>query len=388
MQRRSNWQSSYVKRVRFLCAPLVALLAFPLCTLTVSAQGQTEDVAPAVDETGATYVRAHEIDDMLSKYFNPKEPGATVIVSQGGVILFRKAYGLANTAENVPLRPEFSLRTGSVTKQFTAAAIMQLAEQGKLTLLDEIGKHLPDYPEHGRHITIENLLTHTSGIQNYTELPQFRSVLKKDVGVDEAIAFLKDAPLQFQPGQRFSYSNSNYFLLGAIIAKVSGISYQDFMRQQIFQPLQMTSTEIESVASPVANVIGYTQGKDGIAKVPYYSMSWPFAAGAIRTSVDDLVRWDNAIDTGVLLRRESWDRMATDFTLRDGYHTGYGYGWFIRKFGGSNALQHGGDIGGFSADTWRFPGEHIFIAVLSNSDSHEPAPDAIAEKIAKIVLRH
>lgn len=388
MQRRSNWQSSCVKRVRFLGGAFVVLLALPLSTLTASAQGQLRKVAPAVDEIGATYDRSHEIDDMLSKYFKPNEPGATVIVSQGGIILFRKAYGLANTAKNVPLRPEFPLRAGSVTKQFTAAAIMLLAEQGKLSLADEIGKHIPDYPEHGHHITIENLLTHTSGIPNYTELPQFRSVLNKDVGVNDAIAFFKDAPLQFQPGQRFSYSNSNYFLLGAIIEKVSGISYQDFMRQQIFQPLQMTGTEIESVASPVANVIGYTQGKDGIAKVPYYSMSWPFAAGAIRTSVNDLVRWDNAIRTGALLRRESWDHMATDFTLRDGHHTGYGYGWFIRKFGGSNALQHGGDIGGFSADTWRFPREDIFIAVLSNSDSHEPAPDAIAEKIAKIVLRH
>lgn len=108
----------------------------------------------------------------------------------------------------------------------------------------------------------------------------------------------------------------------------------------------------------------------------------------MRTSVDDLVRWDNAIGTGALLKRESWDRMATDFTLRNGNHTGYGYGWFIRTLGGSEALQHGGDIGGFSADTWRFPREHIFIAVLSNSDSHEPAPNVIAEKLAKIVLRH
>ncbi|WP_157979155.1 serine hydrolase domain-containing protein, partial [Rhodoferax ferrireducens] len=138
-------------------------------------------------------------------------------------------------------------------------------------------------------------------------------------------------PVQFQPGHGFSYSNSNYFLLGRIIEKVSGISYQDFMQKQIFQPLQMHSTEIETAASPVVTVIGYTQGRKGISKSPFYSMSWPFAAGAMRTSVDDLVRWDNAIRIGALLRRDSWERMAKDFTLNDRSHTGYGYGWVIRK---------------------------------------------------------
>lgn len=325
---------------------------------------------------------------MLLKYFKPGEPGAAIIISQHGSILFRKAYGLANTETNVPLRPELPLRTGSVTKQFTAAAIMLLAEQDKLSVSDEIGKYFPEYPVHGRHVTIEQLLTHTSGIRNYTASPQFGAVMTKDVSVDDVIAFFKDASPQFQPGQRFSYSNSNYFLLGAIIEKVSGMSYPDFMQQQIFQPLQMRSTVIEKAASPLSTVIGYTQGRKGIASVPYYSMSWPFAAGALRTSVDDLVLWDSAITTGTLLRRESWDRMAADHTLNGGSHTGYGYGWFIRRLGGSNALEHGGDIGGFSADTWRFPKEELFVAVLGNSDAHEPAPDIIAEKIAKIILRH
>ncbi len=265
---------------------------------------------------------------------------------------------------------------------------MLLVEQGKLSLGDEIGKYFPDYPEHSRHVTIEHLLTHTSGIRNYTELPNFGAVLTKDVSVHDAVAFFKDFSPQFQPGSRFSYSNSNYFLLGAIIEKVSGMRYADFMRLQIFQPLGMRSTEIESAASLVATAVGYTQGRKTITGVPYYSMCWPFSAGALRTSVDDLVLWDNAIRAGLLLRRESWDRMATDYTLTGGKHTGYGYGWFIRRLVGSNALQHGGDIGGFSADTWRFPKEEIYVAVLSNSDSHEPAPDAIAEKIAKIILRN
>jgi CubicO group peptidase (beta-lactamase class C family) len=354
---------------------------------TASAWGQSGDFAPAVDESVATYVRAQEIDGMLSKYFKPTEPGATVVVSQHGAILFRKAYGLANTKESVPLRPELSLRTGSVTKQFTAAAIMLLVEQGKLKVTDEIGKYFSEYPEPARHVTIEHLLTHTSGIRNYTEMPQFGTVLAKDVSVEGAIAFFKDAPLQFEPGTRFSYSNSNYFLLGAIIEKASGMRYPDFMQQQIFQPLQMLSTVVETSTSPVSSVYGYTQDRKGIANVAHYSMDWPFAAGALRTNVDDLVRWDVAITKGMLLRRESWDRMATEYTLNGGGRTGYGYGWFMRKLSGSYALEHGGDIGGFSADTWRFPNEELFVAVLTNNDSHDPAADSVAERIAKIILR-
>lgn len=368
-------------------AHLFISMALALFFCMVSAWGQSVDFAPVVDEPIATYVRAPEIDGMLSKYFKPSEPGATVIVSQRGAILFRKAYGLANTKENLALRPELSLRTGSLTKQFTAAAIMLLAEQGKLSVLDEIVKYFPEYPEHARRVTIEHLLTHTSGIRNYTEFPQFGAVLAKDVSVDEGIAFFKDAPLQFEPGTRFSYSNSNYFLLGAIIEKVSGMRYPDFMQQQIFQPLQMHSTFVETAQSPIAPVFGYTQDRKGIAAVSYYSMNWPFAAGALRTNVDDLVRWNVAITKGMLLRRESWDQMATEHTLNGGRRTGYGYGWFLRKLSGSFAQQHGGDIGGFSADTWRFPKEELFIAVLTNNDSHDPAADSVAEKIAKIILR-
>lgn len=367
---------------------LFIALTLPLFFSPVAAWGQSDDVVPAaVGETGRTDVRAQEIDSMLLKYFAPGEPGATVIVSQRGAILFRKAYGLANIEMNMPLRPEMLLRTGSVTKQFTAAAIMLLVEQGRLSVSDEIGKYFPQYPEQARHVTIEHLLTHTSGIRNYTELAHFGAAMTKDVSVDEAIAFFNEVPLQFQPGQRFSYSNSNYFLLGAIIEKVSGMRYPDFMQQQIFQPLQMQSTVIETSTSPVSSVYGYTQDRNGIANVTRYSMDWPFAAGALRTNVDDLVRWDVAITKEMLLRRESWDRMATEYTLNGGGRTGYGYGWFMRKLSGSFALEHGGDIGGFSADTWRFPKEELFVAVLTNNDSHEPAADSIAEKIAKILLR-
>lgn len=390
--RKKSFERNELSASTFWHRSYKAGLFIPLALLssigTVSAWGQSNDFVPTYALTAAVSVSTREIDSLLTKTFKPGKPGVTVIVSRHDVILFRKSYGLANAETNEPLRPELPLRTGSLTKQFTAAAIMLLSEQGKLSLTDEIGKYFPDYPQHSRHVNIEHLLTHTSGIKNYTELPNFGTVLTKDVSVNDAIAFFKDFPPQFQPGSRFSYSNSNYFLLGSIIEKVSGISYSDFMRQQIFQPLGMRSTEIETASSLNATAVGYTQSRKGVTAVPYYSMSWPFAAGALRTSVDDLVIWNSAIRTGSLIKRESWDRMATDYTLTSGKHSGYGYGWFIRRLAGSIALEHGGDIGGFSADTWSFPKEAIFVAVLSNSDSHEPAPDAIAEKIATIILRN
>lgn len=361
-----------------LLPPRLARAAFLL--LLLSANGGRVAAAEPSPEL------ARSIDAMLSRYLKPGAPGATVIVTDHGQPLFRKAYGMADVAGNVVLDPAMSLRVGSITKQFTAAAIMLLAEQGKLALSDRIDKYLPGYPMTEVPVTIEHLLTHTSGIQNYTALPGFGKVMTADTSVDDGIAFFKDAAPEFKPGDRFAYSNSNYFLLGAIIERVSGMAYADFMAQQIFAPLQLTHTVIETGAA-AGPVIGYTQDRRNVVASPNYSMRWPYAAGALRTSVDDLALWDQAIAQGKLLKPESWNRMSTSYLLHGKRPTGYGYGFFIRTMRGKAAIEHGGDIGGFSADTLRFPQEGIFIAVLGNSDSASPAPDALAEKIAAIVLQ-
>jgi len=341
--------------------------------------------APGQQEGAKEDVRVRAIDALLAKNFKPDEPGVNVIVVEHGVILLRKAYGLADMTSHVAMQPEFSLRVGSLTKQFTAAAIMLLAERGQLTLSDEIGKYLPQLPEPMGRVSIENLLTHTSGIKNYTSLPQFFSVMSQQLTVAEALEFFTGTPLDFLPGKRFSYSNSNYFLLGAIIEQVSGVNYADFMQKEVFGLLEMHDSVIENPSEEFV-VKGYSSERKNIVRVADYAMSWPFSAGAMRTSVDDLAKWDQAITRGALLTRSSWERMAKDATLSNGSHTGYGFGWFVRKVNGKNLLEHGGDIGGFSADMWRLPDQEIFIAVLTNNDNHQPAADEIAAKIAKIVL--
>jgi len=363
------------------CALIIGMTLLGVCATSQAAADALP--AQAQDEGAAERVRA--IDAMLQRYLKPGVPGAVVLVTDHGKPLFRKAYGLAKVSENVALDPGMSLRVGSITKQFTAAAIMLLAEQGKLAVSDKVGQYLPAFAGADSPVTIEHLLTHTSGIRNYTELPHFVERMNSDVSVEDGIAFFKDAKPEFAQGDRFAYSNSNYFLLGAIIERVSGMPYADFMASKVFEPLQLTHTRIETGAAP-ADVIGYTQERRKVTVSPDYSMRWPYAAGALRTSVDDLALWDQAIVHGKLLKPESWQRMATSYRLHGIRATGYGYGFFIRSIRGKAALEHGGDIGGFSADMMRFPQEEIFIAVLANNDAGDPAPDELAAKIAALVL--
>src|SRR5262245_36905600 len=198
-----------------LLLTLVALVVWPSPGWAQSPGAPTKDLETAINE-------------VLEKSFKPNEPGAAVIVVKDGRVIFRKGYGMANLELGVPVEPDMIFRIGSVTKQFTAVAILMLAEQGKLSLNDEITKFLPEYPTQGHKITVEHLLTHTSGIKSYTGLPEWRPLWRKDVTMRELIDLFKDKPMEFAPGERWNYNNSAYVLLGAIIEKVSGQSYADF----------------------------------------------------------------------------------------------------------------------------------------------------------------
>lgn len=292
------------------CALIIGMTLLGACATSQAAA----DALPAKAQDGGAAERVRAIDAMLQRYLKPGVPGAVVLVTDHGTPLFRKAYGLAKVSENVALDPGMSLRVGSITKQFTAAAIMLLAEQGKLALSDKVGQYLPAFAGADSAVTIEHLLTRTSGIRNYTELPHFVERMNSDASVEDGIAFFKDAKPEFAQGDRFAYSNSNYFLLGAIIERVARMPYADFMARNIFEPLQLTHTRIETGAAP-ADVIGYTQERRKVTVSPDYSMRWPYVAGALRTSVDDLALWDQAIVHGKLLKPESWQRMATSYRL-------------------------------------------------------------------------
>lgn len=310
---------------------------------------------------------AAQLDAVVARAYPAGQPGAAVLIVKDGRPLLRKAYGLANVELRVPNRPEQVFRIGSVTKQFTAAAILLLAERGKLALNDEIPKHLPGYPARGPKITIEHLLTHTSGIPNYTSLPEFRGKARFDLTHDEMLALWKDKPLDFPPGSKWQYSNSGYYLLGLIIEKVSGMTYAEFLDQNIFRPLGLSHTRYDKPEDIIPDrAAGYEDVENKLTNAAYLSMALPFAAGALVSTVDDLARWSAALFDGKLISRASLQRMTTPYKLPSGETTGYGYGLGISAHAGHRVVSHAGGINGFQSALLVLPEEHIVAVVLSN----------------------
>jgi CubicO group peptidase (beta-lactamase class C family) len=259
-----------------------------------------------------------------------------------------------------------------------------LVEEGKIKLDDDITVYLPDYPTRGKKITIEHLLTHTSGIVSYTGKPGYRSTMPVDMTVQQMIDSFKSDPLDFEPGARHKYNNSGYFLLGAIIEKVSGKPYDKFVEERIFVPLGMANTAYEGhERSKTPRALGYSGDKDGFARSTPISMTQPYAAGSLVSTVDDLARWDAAVSSGKLLKSASWQRAFTPYTLADGTKTNYGYGWEIANFRERPMIGHSGGIPGFNAYALRLPSEKLYVAVLSNANSGlMPAGDAAFQAAA------
>ena len=328
-----------------------------------------------------------KIDAVMSEVYQPGQPGAAIIVRKNGQTVIRKGYGLADLELQVPVEPDMVFRLGSITKQFTAVSILILAQEGRLGLQDEITKFLPDYPTQGRKITIEHLLTHTSGIQSYTDMAEWLPLWRKDFSVKELVDLFKDKPMQFEPGESWAYNNSGYVLLGAIIDKVSGESYEQFVDGHIFKPLGMKSSCYGSTERVIPRrVPGYQMGKGGFVNAPYLSMTQPYAAGSLLSNVDDLAVWSEAVFSGKLVKKEWLDKAFTPYKLKNGESSGYGFGWFAADFGGHRSIEHGGGINGFTSYEMTFPEDKIFLAILTNSAVEGRGPEPRAVKIAWLAL--
>lgn len=322
----------------------------------------------------------------LVELFEQGGPGAAVLVAVGGVPVAREAFGMADVELEVPMRPEFIFRLGSITKQFTAVGILLLMERGDLRLDDPITRFLPDYPDYGREVTLQHLLTHNSGVPSYTSMPAFADVLNRHVSTADVIDFFKDEPPEFPPGTQHEYSNSGYFLLGAIIEHVSGLSYGDFMTRQIFEQLKMTQSEYGHTRPLISGrVSGYGWSENEWRNAAPLSMTWPGAAGGLISCIDDLLRWDNALYTEELLSQESLRRAWTPATLKNGDPVGYGFGWAISRRDDLVSIEHGGGINGFASYAMRIPDRHLFIAVLMNGIGGIESSD-VADRIYAHVL--
>ena len=319
------------------------------------------------------------MQQIIASYVGDKSFMGTVLVIKDGKTLIDQGYGPADLEWNIPNSPTTKFRLGSITKQFTAASILLLQEQGKLNIDDPISKYMPDAPAAWSKSTIYNVLTHTSGIPSFTGFPDYASTEWKDTTPTELVARFRDKPLDFEPGTKFNYSNSGYVLLGYLIEKVSGQTYADFLQQNIFTPLGMKDTGIDSNAAILPQrAQGYRRSPRGIEHDGYISMTIPFSAGALYSTTGDLLKWEQALFGGKVLKPESLARMTTPFK------SDYGFGVFIHTTDGHKVITHGGGIEGFNTSLNYYPDDKLTIIVLGNLTGG--TPDQIANYIGKVAL--
>jgi CubicO group peptidase (beta-lactamase class C family) len=305
------------------------------------------------------------VDAFLAKYYELGLFNGAVLVADRGKVLLRKGYGLANMEWEIANTPDTKFRLGSITKQFTAALVMQEVERGEIELTAPITRYLPDYPaDTGDRVTIHHLLNHTSGIVGYTELPGFAASARTSYEPAQfADEFFANLDLLFEPGTKYSYNNSAYFLLGIILEKVSGKPYAQLLQERIFTPLGMKDSGYDS-ARPLLSkrAAGYDKQFDGsYVNTSFLDMSLPYAAGALYSTVDDLYKWDQALYTDSVMSAASKDQMFTP-GLFD-----YGYGWIIKQQDGVKTIEHGGGINGFNTFLTRNPDSKRLIVLLNNT---------------------
>lgn len=328
--------------------PWNMLAIVPALALFAGAPAAAQDISSKVDE----YMQARVKEDHFT---------GTIMIARDGKALVRQGYGMANLELDVPNKPETKFRLGSITKQFTAMAIMMLQERGKLKVSEKLKTYLPDSPKAWDEVTIHHLLTHSSGIPNYTSFPDFLATMPVQTTRDQLIAKIKDKPLEFKPGERFKYSNSGYVLLGKLIDKLSGRTYPQFIRENIFEPLGMKDSGYDNPIAIIKDrASGYSRPFAVMVNARFIDMGVVDAAGALYSTVDDLLKWDTALYTEKLVPKAAMEKIFTPF--RDNY----AYGWGVLTVGGRKMASHAGGINGFVTDIKRYPKEKVCVVVLSN----------------------
>jgi len=313
--------------------------------------------------------------------------GASIAVVRGRDTIAVKGYGKANLELNVPTPPGAIYEIGSVTKQFTGAAVMQLVEQGKLSLDDDATKWVPNFDTKGRRVTLRRLLDHTSGIRGYTEIPEARSIFPLALPRDTLLRLIEKWPYDFEPGEDQIYNNSAFFLAGLAIEKASGMSYADYVQRHLLDPAGMKSSHYCSeVAVRPNKTTGYDWDKDGPVQKRPISHAWPYAAGSLCATATDLVAWNEALHrTRRILTEDGYRAMLTPDTLNDGTPVRYAKGLAFTPVAGNPSIRHGGGINGWTSANLYFPAESLSVVVLYNH-SGPASPGEAAEAIAEAVL--
>ena len=318
---------------------------------------------------------AARADEYITAYVRQGMFRGAVAVAHNGTAVLRRGYGMANSEWDIPNTPDTKFRIGSITKQFTAMAILQLVDEGKVRLADPVKKYFEQAPPAWDKITVHHLLTHTSGVRSYTNLPNFfRDKARDPLKPLEIVKLTQDQPLQFEPGEKMVYNNTGYVVLGHIIEKVSGQEYAAYMRTHIFEPLGMKNSGYD-VAKDIIKKRASGYSADG-TNAPYLDMTVPHAAGALYSTVDDMLIWDQALQSGKLISKASYEKM---FTPGKG---NYGYGWFVVTFGGRTEVAHGGGIHGFNTYFARYPAEKVAVVVFANQNG--PQANRIGKDLSRM----
>jgi CubicO group peptidase (beta-lactamase class C family) len=332
--------------------------------ILLSVAGLAQDTAARMDQVAQSFV--------ASKAFM-----GSVLVARDGNVLLSKGYGSANLEWNIPNSPSTKFRLGSITKQFTAASILLLEERGKLKVEDPVKKRMPDAPASWDKVTIYHLLTHTSGIPSFTGFPDYRSTEAIPSPPEKTVARFRDKPLEFEPGEKWNYSNSGYVLLGYLIEKISGRTYSEFVQENIFTPLGMKDSGYDSNSAIIERrASGYSPSPKGPVNAGFIHMSIPFAAGSLYSTTEDLLRWEQGLFGGKLLSAASLQKMTTPF------ENDYAFGLGVRTVNGRKVIDHGGGIEGFNTHLAYYPEDKVTVVVLANLNGS--APGDMAGKLAAV----
>ncbi|WP_339666327.1 serine hydrolase [Maribacter arcticus] len=319
--------------------------------------------------------KTEQLDELLNQYLDYGKFNGSVLVADQGKVMYKKGFGMANMEWDIPNKPNTKHRLGSVTKQFTAMLILQLVAEGKIDLQTPITTYLPDYPkENGDKITTHHLLTHSSGIPNYTAFPDFFAAESRNPYTpDQFVKKFEDKELEFTPGEKFNYSNSGYFLLGVLIEKLSGKTYEEMLHEKIFTPLGMHDTGYDNHKDILKNrATGYEKNGTSFINSAYLDMSIPYAAGSLYSTVEDLYLWDQALYTTTLLPQKYMDLFFTPYIAAFG-NSQYAYGWGVGKEVIGNTtdsitvISHGGGINGFNTNISRLPSNKSLVVLLNNT---------------------
>lgn len=326
-----------------------------------------------------------KINSIVSLQYSANEPGITILVAKDGKVIYKKALGKSNLELNIPIEVNSVFQIGSITKQFTAVSILMLAEQGKLNIEDKIGKYIPEYIEVGRDITIHHLLNHTSGIKNKTPLSEKNYTSRMDRSPKELITYFKDEPLAFKPGEKFKYSNAGYILLGQIIETISKQSYGQFIQENIFDKIEMTSSYYGNMKNIIPNrATGYKIKQGEFINADYMNLSLAYSAGAILSTTEDLLKWQNALLQNTLLKESSIKQAMTPTLLNTGKRIPYGYGFRFSRLGNSPVIAHTGSTKGFTSIALFLPQEKTYITVLTNCNCKNV--NSVAKQVAELFV--